>query len=138
MHRARTCARNERACAQLRSVAARKHAPVAHRANAERVLHVCMLNNVTGEDFMPVKRKNTPRGKAAKSQRRAPIPAPRTEIDVRANESAQLTRREPVVAMSRADTARSRGVDAIEKAIAKEDAKIIAKASARALRRGLH
>jgi hypothetical protein len=29
-------------------------------------------------------------------------------------------------------------MDAMEKAIAKEDAKIIAKASARALRRGLH
>jgi hypothetical protein len=40
--------------------------------------------------------------------------------------------------MSRADAPRSRGGDAIERAIAKEDAKIIAKASARALRRGLH
>jgi len=59
-------------------------------------------------------------------------------VDVRANDSAQLTHREPVVAMSRADASRSRGVDAIERAIAKEDAKIIAKASARALRRGLH
>jgi hypothetical protein len=97
-----------------------------------------MVNNETGEDFMPVKRKSTPRGKAAKSQRRAPLAAPRNEIDMRANESAQLTRREPVVAMSRADASRSRGLDAIEKAIAKEDAKIIAKASARALRRGLH
>ena len=87
---------------------------------------------------MPVKRKSTPRGKAAKSQRRAPLAAPRNDIDMRANESAQLTRREPVVAMSRTDASRSRGVDAIEKAIAKEDAKIIAKASARALRRGLH
>ena len=86
---------------------------------------------------MPVKRKSTPRGKAAKSQRRAPVAAPRTDVDLRANESAQLTRREPVVAMSRADAPRSRG-DAIERAIAKEDAKIIAKASARALRRGLH
>jgi hypothetical protein len=101
-------------------------------------LHACMVNNETGEDFMPVKRKSTPRGKAAKSQRRAPLAAPRNEIDMRANESAQLTRREPVVAMSRADASRSRGLDAIEKAIAKEDAKIIAKASARALRRGLH
>ena len=86
---------------------------------------------------MPVKRKSTPRGKAAKSQRRAPVAAPRTDVDLRANESAQLTRREPVVTMSRADAPRSRG-DAIERAIAKEDAKIIAKASARALRRGLH
>jgi len=87
---------------------------------------------------MPVKRKSTPRGKAAKSQRRAPVAAPRTDVDLRANESTQLTRREPVVTMSRADAPRSRGGDAIERAIAKEDAKIIAKASARALRRGLH
>jgi hypothetical protein len=54
------------------------------------------------------------------------------------NETAQLARREPVVKRSRADTPRSRSVEAMEKAIAKEDAKIIAKASARALRRGLH
>ena len=87
---------------------------------------------------MPVKRKSTPRGKAAKTQRRAPMTAPRTAVDMRANEPTQVTRREPVVAMSRTDASRSRGVDAIEKAIAKEDAKIIAKASARALRRGLH
>jgi hypothetical protein len=101
-------------------------------------LHVRTLNNVTGEEFMPGKRKSTPRGKAAKSQRRAPMTAPQSDVDMRANEAAQVTRREPVVAMSRADASRSRGLDAIEKAIAKEDAKIIAKASARALRRGLH
>lgn len=87
---------------------------------------------------MPAKRKSTSRGKAAKSQRRAPVAAPRPEVDVRGNESAQLARREPVVTMTRAESSRARGIDAIEKAIAKEDAKIIAKASARALRRGLH
>jgi len=87
---------------------------------------------------MPVKRKSTPRGKAAKSQRRASIAAPRSDIDMRGDEGRQVARREPVVAMSRTDQSRTRGIDAIEKAIAKEDAKIIAKASARALRRGLH
>jgi len=87
---------------------------------------------------MPVKRKSTSRSKTAKSQRRTPIAGARSDVDMRANESAPLTRREPVVAMKRGDSSRTRGIDAIEKAIAKEDAKIIAKASARALRRGLH
>ena len=87
---------------------------------------------------MPLKRKSTPRGKAAKSQRRASIAAPRSDFDLRGDEGGHVARPEPVVAMSRTDPSRSRGIDAIEKAIAKEDAKIIAKASARALRRGLH
>jgi hypothetical protein len=84
---------------------------------------------------MPAKIKHTQRNKAAKSQRRATLAAPRTNADLRAGEDAQVARREPVVAMTRAEAARSRSVDAIEKTIAKEDAKIIAKASARALRR---
>ena len=62
----------------------------------------------------------------------------RTNVDLHAAEGAQVAHRESVVKLPRADTARSRGMDAMEKAIAKEDAKIIAKASARALRRGLH
>jgi hypothetical protein len=61
-----------------------------------------------------------------------------TQRDLRTDETAQLARREPVVTMPRADARPSRSFDAIDKAIAKEDAKIIAKASARALRRGLH
>ena len=87
---------------------------------------------------MPAKTKTTQRNKAAKSQRRAPIPSPRADVDLRAGEDAQLGRHEPGVKLSRADAPRSRGTGALEKAIAKEDAKIIAKASARALRRGLH
>ena len=87
---------------------------------------------------MPAKVKNAQRNKAAKPQRHAPIPASATEVDLLAAENAQLARREPVVSMPRADAARSRSIEAMEKAIAKEDAKIIAKASARAIRRGLH
>lgn len=86
---------------------------------------------------MPAKAKNAQRSKAAKSPRRAPVAA-RTNVDLHAAEGAQVAHRESVVKLPRADTARSRGMDAMEKAIAKEDAKIIAKASARALRRGLH
>ena len=86
---------------------------------------------------MPAKPKNGQR-KPAKAQQRAPIAVPPTEVDVRANESAHLARGERVVKLSRADSPRSRGIDAIDKEIAKEDARIIAKASARALRRGLH
>ena len=87
---------------------------------------------------MPAKSKNTQRNKASKTQRRAPVASPPPDVDLRAGEAAQVARREPVVTLSRTDTQRSRSVDAMEKAIAKEDAKIIAKASARALRRGLH
>ena len=87
---------------------------------------------------MPAKVKNTPRNKTAKSQRRTTLAAPRTNVDVHPGETAHVARREPVVTLSRSDASRSRGVDAMEKAIAKEDAKIMAKASARALRRGLH
>jgi hypothetical protein len=86
---------------------------------------------------MPAKVKSTQRSKAAKSPRRTPVAA-RTNVDLHAGESAQVARRESVVKLPRAEGARSRGVDAMERAIAKEDAKIIAKASARALRRGLH
>jgi hypothetical protein len=86
---------------------------------------------------MPAKLKNAQRGKAAKSPSRAPVTA-RTNVDLHAGEGAQVARRESVVKLPRADAARSRGMDAMEKAIAKEDARIIAKASARALRRGLH
>ena len=87
---------------------------------------------------MPAKAKNSQRNKLAKTQRRAHVAPPPADLDLRAGETAQLARREPVVTMSRGDTPRSRAVEAMEKAIAKEDAKIIAKASARALRRGLH
>lgn len=86
---------------------------------------------------MPAKAKNTQRSKPAKSQRRAQI-ARATDVDMRAGDHTPVARREPVVALPRADAPRQRGMDAMEKAIAKEDAKIIAKASARALRRGLH
>ena len=86
---------------------------------------------------MPAKVKNARRNKTAKPQTRATMPSPRTNADLRGEEHALGARREPVVTMSRADVPRSR-MDAMEKAIAKEDAKIIAKASARALRRGLH
>ena len=87
---------------------------------------------------MPAKAKNAQRNKAAKSQRRAPMTAARTNVDMHAGESAPVARHEPVVSLSRSETTRSRSMDAMERAIAKEDAKIIAKASARALRRGLH
>jgi hypothetical protein len=87
---------------------------------------------------MPAKPKITQRNKASGSQRRAPIPASRTDGDLRAGENTQAALRDPVVTLSRTDARQSRSVDAMEKAIAKEDAKIIAKASARALRRGLH
>jgi hypothetical protein len=87
---------------------------------------------------MPAKVKNARRSKTAKPQRRTPaLPSPRTDADLRGEDRAPAARREPVVTMSRTDVPRSR-MDAMEKAIAKEDAKIIAKASARALRRGLH
>ena len=87
---------------------------------------------------MPAKDKNTPRSKAAKPQRGAAMPAPPADVDLCAGENAQFTQREPVVAISRAEASDTLGVDAMERAIAKEDAKIIAKASARAIRRGLH
>ena len=87
---------------------------------------------------MPGKAKNALRNKTPKSERRASVPAPRTNVDVHAAANAPVARREPVVSMSRTDAPRARGVDAMERAIAKEDAKIIAKASARAIRRGLH
>ena len=87
---------------------------------------------------MPAKTKTPQRNKAASSQRRAPVAAQRADVDVRAGEDAHVARPEPGVKLSRADPPRSRGTGAIERAIAKEDAKIIAKASARALRRGLH
>ena len=86
---------------------------------------------------MPAKAKSTQRSKAAKSPRRAPVAA-HTNVDVQTGEGGQVARREPVVALPRPDSARSRSTEAMERAIAKEDAKIIAKATARALRRGLH
>jgi hypothetical protein len=110
----------------------------AHEHRAEQVLHVGASNDVTREEFMPGKAKNALRNKTPKSQRRVPVPAPRTNVDVHATANAPVARREPVVSMSRKDAQRSRGMDAMERAIAKEDAKIIAKASARAIRRGLH
>ena len=86
---------------------------------------------------MPAKVKNARRNKTAKPQPRATVPSSRTNADLRGEEHASAVRREPVVAISRADVPRPH-MDAMERAIAKEDAKIIAKASARALRRGLH
>ena len=86
---------------------------------------------------MPAKVKNAQRNKS-KTQRRAPIATTRTDVDLRAGDNPQVARREPVVTLTRSEGSRARGIDAMEKAIAKEDAKIIAKASARALRRGLH
>jgi hypothetical protein len=87
---------------------------------------------------MPAKSKNTPRNKAAKSQRHADAASPATDVDLCTGENARHARREPVVTMARADAPRSHSIEAMERAIAKEDAKIIARASARALRRGLH
>ena len=87
---------------------------------------------------MPAKPKSTANNKAAKSQRRVPIWAPPTDIDLRGAESALVARHEPVVTLSHAEAPRPVSVEAMDKAIAKEDAKIIAKASARAIRRGLH
>jgi hypothetical protein len=87
---------------------------------------------------MPAKAKTAQqRSKAAKSPRRAPASA-RTNVDLHAGEGGQVARREPMLPPARGEGARARGVDAMDKAIAKEDAKIIAKASARAIRRGLH
>ena len=87
---------------------------------------------------MPAKPKTArQRSKAAKSPRRAPV-SERTNVDVRAGEGGQVVRRSPVLPPTRGEGARARRVDALEMAIAKEDAKIIAKASARAIRRGLH
>jgi hypothetical protein len=112
---------------------------VAQCARTERELHARGLNDPrTCEERMPAKSKNTQRNKAPKTQRRAHVASPPTNVDLRAGEAAQLARREPVVTLSRGDTQLSHSVDAMERAIAKEDAKIIAKASARALRRGLH
>jgi len=87
---------------------------------------------------MPAKSKIRQRAKASKSQRRAPLPAPPANVDLHADDTPQVVRREPVVGMPLTDAPRPRSMDATERAIAKEDARIIAKASARALRRGLH
>ena len=86
---------------------------------------------------MPAKPKNTQRSKTEEAPVRAPI-APSTDVDLLGNESSHVVRHEPVVALPLAEAPCPISLDAMEQAIAKEDAKIIAKASARALRRGLH